>query len=857
MLLLKRSSTLVSYVGCLAIFLPLSVSVQATTLTAVITSDEDYKAYVSVSDITTGTLLTESAGVYQDPETANVELTPGVVNYLHIEVSHGAGLPSMLIGFFTLNDSNFVFPNGSQSITTNAVHWKVGREAFGYGYEPITDLGFNGANPWGSFMDIPISASFIWSDYTGDHYYFSLPILPASSATEYSITIEPDKNTLGSELIESGNFPLTSTFQDENMKILVSSDPGRLGAYADLSPDPTSSELGYWVGGKSEFWVSDFVISPPPGGPMLVTMSLNLVLKGTIKGGAGIPGVPGQNTSSQVSLGVDLQVGDMIAEDGGLFVKARHISTISPPITDVTIEETHYFEGVLPEIPSGDPGDFAAEFFYTIDTLLTVPEIVVEAGVPFTLHLRLSADTAIVESGAGADAVSSIDFSGGLSFPTSGDVFNLPEGYTINSASANIQNNRFEVEGSEPEETTPFVEGFYLNIPGIPGRSEAPGHEEWIEFESASAGVYKLDEVSAPIFGDIVIAKLLDKSSPLIAQSLVNGTVHEDVILNINKYISGSRASRFEYRLKEAVITEYQMRDKLFPNAENEVFTLNYSRVDWLHQTTSWTGKVFEEVRAWWDVGSSEGGSESIVSEGDPPGFNPVENQVTSPSTDNQLGLVVGDPDTDLTELIFDLITTRDDLIRDLLLTGTGANRQLSYTTSALHSGFASILVTVFDGIFERSISIPVLINVEMTPFEGYLSAYFSELELLNREISSPIQDPDKDGIATIIEFLLGTNPNEFNKASEALNVVHVVGEASCTLTLEFKKRLDDPNIQGFIWVSQNLQDWERMDSSNPLYEESGQQGQNPLFEDTTATITFPDVCKEPHFIRYQVQDVF
>jgi hypothetical protein len=78
-----------------------------------------------------------------------------------------------------------------------------------------------------------------------------------------------------------------------------------------------------------------------------------------------------------------------------------------------------------------------------------------------------------------------------------------------------------------------------------------------------------------------------------------------------------------------------------------------------------------------------------------------------------------------------------------------------------------------------------------------------------------------------------------------------------CKLTLDFKKRLDYSNVQGHIWTSQNLKDWERMDGGNPIYEESGQQGQNPLYEDTTATIAFPDVCEEPHFIRYQVLDVF
>ena len=53
------------------------------------------------------------------------------------------------------------------------------------------------------------------------------------------------------------------------------------------------------------------------------------------------------------------------------------------------------------------------------------------------------------------------------------------------------------------------------------------------------------------------------------------------------------------------------------------------------------------------------------------------------------------------------------------------------------------------------------------------------------------------------------------------------------------------------------MKDWERMDNANPMYEETVMDSQNPLLEEATATITFPDVCKEPHFIRYQIKDVF
>lgn len=279
--------------------------------------------------------------------------------------------------------------------------------------------------------------------------------------------------------------------------------------------------------------------------------------------------------------------------------------------------------------------------------------------------------------------------------------------------------------------------------------------------------------------------------------------------------------------------------------------------MDWVCRSLDGGGNSQGEVNAWWDVSTGQGGSESKSGDNNPPSSDPVGNQSVGSGASASVDISIDDMETPAENLTVTVSTSRPDLIGELVVTGTGANRQISYKTSALRSGFGSILLTVSDGIDSRTTSIPVLIDVEMTPFEGFLAAYFTPEEMDNPQIASPILDPDKDGILTIIEFLLGTNPIEFNKASEAIKVAHISDDVSCKLTLEFKKRKDEPSIRGYIWASNNLKDWERMDSSNPLYEESGLKGENPLFEQTTATITFPDVCKEPHFIRYQVQDVF
>ena len=152
--------------------------------------------------------------------------------------------------------------------------------------------------------------------------------------------------------------------------------------------------------------------------------------------------------------------------------------------------------------------------------------------------------------------------------------------------------------------------------------------------------------------------------------------------------------------------------------------------------------------------------------------------------------------------------------------------------------------------------SFPVLIDVEMTPFEGFLSAYFSDDERVDPALASPILDPDKDGLLTLVEYLLGTNPREFNSPTEAI-AVELSEEAGVRrIDFQFRRRTDDPLIQGAIWGSSNMKDWTKLEASNPLYEETSTQSENPLFDDVSASVTVPP-GSERYFIRLQVLDAF
>ena len=127
-------------------------SASATSLSAILTSDNAFTAYVSTDDSVEGT---EFASGHNWPQqfTGSIELTPGVTNYLHIKAFNDGG-PSMFIGSFTLSDSNARFANGTQSLVTNTTEWQGNLTGFGGAYTAPVDLGGDGTSPWGNFPDI-------------------------------------------------------------------------------------------------------------------------------------------------------------------------------------------------------------------------------------------------------------------------------------------------------------------------------------------------------------------------------------------------------------------------------------------------------------------------------------------------------------------------------------------------------------------------------------------------------------------------------------------------------------------------------------------------------------------------------
>lgn len=148
----------------------------ATVLTFAGTADDAFNAYISTDPYTQGTLFANGT-YWGNTYTGSLALTDGVTNYLHVDAWDVGGVPSMFIGQASLSDTSFWFDNNTQFAVSDTTLWSASIVSLGGTTTSITDIGINGAGPWGSRPGIDSSAHFIWTPGdVGTHRYFTLKI---------------------------------------------------------------------------------------------------------------------------------------------------------------------------------------------------------------------------------------------------------------------------------------------------------------------------------------------------------------------------------------------------------------------------------------------------------------------------------------------------------------------------------------------------------------------------------------------------------------------------------------------------------------------------------------------------------
>lgn len=167
--------------------------------------------------------------------------------------------------------------------------------------------------------------------------------------------------------------------------------------------------------GRAYATYDDFVVQGPNG---FVATSLNLNLGGSLAASS--------NNLPNYSTGI-AHVGVQIYVNGQIITDSQELYLSSSGVLQVT--KTGMFQNWNPS-----PGT------------LTTPQFIVSANTPFTLRVILDTYGSANGSSLSHSGTSGAsEFAHTLTFATSGNVFNLPTGYTANSADAGIQNNLFVV----------------------------------------------------------------------------------------------------------------------------------------------------------------------------------------------------------------------------------------------------------------------------------------------------------------------------------------------------------------------------------------------------------------------------
>lgn len=247
------------------------------------------------------------------------------------------------------------------------------------------------------------------------------------------------EGTGGDNTVYQGSTPQTATFSSAGSGYtwtLTGYAGAVLGAYSDLTYSNIVSGVGFGAAigpAYGQLLLTDVIISGPPGTlpGTLVNTSLNLAISGNLLSSYTLSG-PG---TIYVSSGVAIY------------------GSIGPPLAGGL-----NFAGAMTDVGAGGPTSFAASGVLSAFNGVPFPGTAVvnsgsvdlPVGRALNLVLMLSAQSTVSGGPVSqfADPItvvaeSSADFFNTLGFPISGDVFNLPEGYTVNSVDGGIVNNRF------------------------------------------------------------------------------------------------------------------------------------------------------------------------------------------------------------------------------------------------------------------------------------------------------------------------------------------------------------------------------------------------------------------------------
>lgn len=150
----------------------------------------------------------------------------------------------------------------------------------------------------------------------------------------------------------------------------------------------------------------------------------------------------------------------------------------------------------------------------------------------------------------------------------------------------------------------------YIKFDGIDGESNDASHKGWSDLLSFSQSVHQPGggatgasrRRGTVVVEDIHCSKELDKSSPKLAEALINGKVFPKVEIHMTaSYTDAGRVTYFAYELKNVLVTSYQVGGGA-QGVPAEQLSINFEEIKVTYTENDSKGKKKGNVEYSWKV---------------------------------------------------------------------------------------------------------------------------------------------------------------------------------------------------------------------------------------------------------------
>ena len=150
----------------------------------------------------------------------------------------------------------------------------------------------------------------------------------------------------------------------------------------------------------------------------------------------------------------------------------------------------------------------------------------------------------------------------------------------------------------------------YLKIEGLVGDCAEEAHRGWIAVDSFSHAVTGQPMTQgAPHLGELSIAKLVDRTTPLFARATAEGRLYKEAVLELCR-TDGSRARFMALKMSNVRLGMHSLAGGTQGDLRTpyENLALTFEKIEWLYYPSAFEPKAESEaeVRTSWSVQSAK-----------------------------------------------------------------------------------------------------------------------------------------------------------------------------------------------------------------------------------------------------------